>query len=540
MKTENFEQLLKEHFSKNSLKVPCRNGNQCYSYDRVSSRDQMINGNSLVWQYESIDKFAQQQNLIIKKKYGGTFESAKSDERKEFQRMLKDIEKDTEVAYILVYSYDRFSRSGANGILLLEQLQKLGVRIIAVSQEVDSSSATGNFQQNLYMLLSKLDNDMRKDKCVSGAKSLLEKGYWTYATPRGYTNLNPRTKADKHQYIINEEGEKLKKAFIWKATGKFTNQQILEKLSVLGVNITIRHLAWILANPFYCGYISVAMLSGKIVKGKHVALIDEETFLKANNISKKNPRYGVKKNKVNASLPLKIFMRDYVSGSTLTGYLHKKKNLYYYKSIKQGTGVSVSAKSLNMKFEQLLSNFHFDSSYKEKLAQLLIEKMKSRFVDDEENEKTVRKRISEIKGQLQKIEERFVLGEITSEQYQKYSGLYGKQVEDLQQEVVEVGKISSNLEKAVAKGLKYAQNISQLWAQLDYYDKQRLQYLVFPEGMLYDKKNDQVLTTRVNQLFLEIASLSRVSAENEKGNSVENCLFGSRVVPAGIEPASKV
>jgi hypothetical protein len=63
----------------------------------------------------------------------------------------------------------------------------------------------------------------------------------------------------------------------------------------MGVRVTIRHLAWILANPFYCGYISVVLLPGEIIKGKHPALIDEETFLKANQISKSNPRSGVKK-----------------------------------------------------------------------------------------------------------------------------------------------------------------------------------------------------------------------------------------------------
>jgi DNA invertase Pin-like site-specific DNA recombinase len=97
--------------------------------------------------------------------------------------MLAVIEKDTSVSAILVYSYDRFSRSGANGIFLLEKLKKLGVKIIAVTQEFDSFTPTGNIQENLYMLLSKLDNDMRRDKSISSTKSIIKKGYWPYATP---------------------------------------------------------------------------------------------------------------------------------------------------------------------------------------------------------------------------------------------------------------------------------------------------------------------------------------------------------------------
>ncbi len=133
MKLNSIQELLLQHFTKASSIVTQRTGNIFYSYDRVSSKDQMVNGNSLVWQFERIDEFASKSNFIIKSKYGGTYESAKNDERKEFQRMLKDIEKDKAVAGILVYSYDRFSRSGANGIFLMENLQKLGVRIVAIT-----------------------------------------------------------------------------------------------------------------------------------------------------------------------------------------------------------------------------------------------------------------------------------------------------------------------------------------------------------------------------------------------------------------------
>ena len=540
MKNENFEQLLKEKFSKKGTLLSYRTGNFCFSYDRVSSKDQMIHGNSLVWQYERIDDFATKNNYQIKKRYGGTYESAKTDERKEFQRMLEDVKKDKSISTILVYSYDRFSRSGANGIFLLENLKKLGVKIVAVTQDVDSTTPTGNFQQNLYMLLSKLDNDMRKDKSVSGTKSLLQKGYWPYSTPRGYTNLNKFTTADKHNYIVNEEGKILRKAFIWKATGKFSNKQIVEKLAQAGVKVTIRYLGWILANPFYCGYISVSLMPGQIFRGKHPALIDEDTFLKANNISRENPRFGVKKIREKSELPLKIFMKDAISGSPLTGYLNKKKKLFYYKSIKQGTNLSISAKILNEKFEQAIQNFEYDQKYQERLRKILTEKLKVHFADAEASEKNNRKRISELKGQLEKVEERFVLGEISKEQYMKFSSLYEQQIKNIELEMGQFEKISSNLEKAVEKGLVITQNLRQLWVSSDYHEKQRLQYLVFPEGMMYNKKTDEVLTTRVNSLFGEIALLSKSSVKNKKGDLSHDHLFGSQVVPTGIEPVSKV
>ena len=198
------EELMSKKLTPVSKVVTPRAGNVCYTYDRVSSKDQMINGNSLAWQFERLDDYASKNNLFIKKKYGGTYESAKTDERKEFKKMLADIAKDSSVSAILIYSYDRFSRSGSNGIFLLENLKKLGVKIISVTQEVDSFTPTGSFQENLYMLLSKLDNDMRRDKSISGSKSIVKKGYWPYPTPKGYTNTVKYATADKHIYIIND------------------------------------------------------------------------------------------------------------------------------------------------------------------------------------------------------------------------------------------------------------------------------------------------------------------------------------------------
>ena len=98
--------------------------------------------------------------------------------------------------------------------------------------------------------------------------------------------------------------------------------------------------------------------------------------------------------------------------------------------------------------------------------------------------------------------------------------------------------ISSNLEKAVEKGLDIVQNISEIWCSSDYAKKQTLQYLIFPEGILYNKQNDTVRTTKINFLFHSIAYLSGLSAENKKDNLLQDCLFGTNVGMARFELAT--
>lgn len=105
--------------------------------------------------------------------------------------MLTFAKRNKDVSYIIVYSYDRFSRTGANGAYISEQLKKQGIVTLSATQEVDVESASGSFQQNLYYLFSQFDNELRRDKSVTGMREKLRNGYWIGPVPVGYTNLNP-------------------------------------------------------------------------------------------------------------------------------------------------------------------------------------------------------------------------------------------------------------------------------------------------------------------------------------------------------------
>jgi hypothetical protein len=48
--------------------------------------------------------------------------------------------------------------------------------------------------------------------------------------------------------------------------------------------------------------------------------------------------------------------------------------------------------------------------------------------------------------------------------------------------------LGSNLKKAIKKGFKISENISQMKVSGDFYDKQKLQYLRFPKGCCMRRK----------------------------------------------------
>ena len=82
------------------------------STQEYQQKNKLENNASLQTQKKYCQDFAKKKGLIVLDYFGGTFESAKSDERKEFQRMLSYVKRNKEVDTIIVYSYDRFSRTG--------------------------------------------------------------------------------------------------------------------------------------------------------------------------------------------------------------------------------------------------------------------------------------------------------------------------------------------------------------------------------------------------------------------------------------------
>ena len=95
------------------------------------------------------------------------------------------------------------------------------------------------------------------------------------------------------------------------------------------------------------------------------------------------------------------------------------------------------------------------------------------------------------------------------------------EIKVIEQELSKSQLSSSNLEIAVKKGITISKKASQLWVSSDYSDKQRLQYLIYPDGILYNKENNTVRTPRVNSLFTAISYLSYISAENKNGQPMQ-------------------
>lgn len=507
--------------------------NNAVIYTRVSSKEQAETNQSLETQKKYCLEYALRHNLNILGFFGGTYESAKTDERNEFNRMIRFVKTQKEkVGFILVYSLDRFSRTGDNAIFISSELKQRGISIVAVTQPIDVSTHAGVLQQNIQFIFSKYDNDLRREKCIAGMREKLLRGEWTGATPIGYVY---KQEGKSKLIVPNEKAKYIQQAFEMKSRG-MSNTDIARRLQMMGFQLNMKRLSEILRNPIYCGFLSHNLLEGKLMKGVHQPLVSEDLFLKANDSLKRNA-YGYKQFEKNNEIPLKNYIRCSRCGTPFTGYLVKSKNLYYYKCNKIGCKCNRSAKRMHELYKGLLRSYQIHPETSHLLKEQLLMTYNYMMKSSEESKSIHKRSLNDIKKKLDTLEERFAFGEVTKEVYVRVSSRFKSEMEAITSQIEGSRKKLSNPEKFVDYALKICENLSELWDSVGYDQRIQLQELLFPGGILFDREIENYRTIEVNQILQLTRSFSIDSKQNKKGQTENKFDLPALVPKAGIEPA---
>lgn len=500
-------------------------------YTRVSTKEQSDKNLSLDWQKKAIDEFANRNNFSIEAYFGGTYESANSDGRKEFLRMLDTIKKRRgKITHILVYLLDRFSRTGGAAIKLAKDLRdQYGVTIIAVTQPIDTGNPGGVFQQNMQFLFSEYDNQLRRQRAMAGIKEKLERGIWCKKPPVGYDIV--RTNGER-KIVVNALGKKLKKAFEWKAQG-IKNDEILLRLQAIGVKFYKQKLSMLLSNPFYCGIISIRTLNGKLVEGHHEKLITPELFLQVNEVRHSvGGKIGVTHKKEREEVPLKMFVRCHKCNQPYTGFMVKKKGIYYYKCRTTGCRCNRNARMLNNEFERFLATYTIKPEFVMPLMSAMGQLFDEFGISLKEQTQNLQEQLNAVQKKIDTIEEKYFLsdGEMSRDTYDKLLGKLTNEKLNIRETLGNSSMDISNLKKYYETSVMISSKLSKGWTSREVSVKEKLQKLVFPEGIVYDFENHSFQTTKVNAVFQQIADLNCISEDdiNKQGGikTTLSCFVG--------------
>lgn len=513
-------------------------------YTRVSSKEQADKNLSLETQRKTIQDCIDRTGRNALCYFGGTYESAKTDGRKEFQRMIDFIKKNKgKVNEIMVYALDRFSRTGGAAIKLATDLrEKYGVIINAVTQPVDTSNPSGVLSQGMHLLFSEFDNKLRSQRVVAGLKAKFEKGIWAVNAPQGYDSVIIN---GERKLVVNEEGKIIAKAFQWKIDG-LKNIEILDRLRSLGLKkMNKMQVQRILCNPFYCGMIAHGMLNGRVIEGQHEKMISRATFLKVNNILESSTRFNISHNPDDIRLPLKVFMWCVDCAQPVTGYKMKVKVRkgaeqafqYYYKCRTKGCCFNKNVKDIHAKFEALLADITIKPELLEPLAFQLEKTFDDLNAENKGKEKYLKEQLTELQKKVDTLEEKYFMGgEMSKETYDKFAGRYAAEKLELGHQMETCSLSSSNHKTTLKRALEFACNPLKMWQSGSVGVKEKLQKLLFPEGLAYDKEIGAFRTNTINSLIAVIARLSGDSLLVEMQKAPTYWGQSHSAVRGGFEP----
>jgi len=204
-------------------------------------------------------------------------------DRPGLQSLISDAEKGL-FDVVLIVKMDRLWRNLADQLYLIEQFQKLGIRLEATDEDIDLEIPDGITWAQIRGAFNEAERRKISYRTKMGMRKKASLGGWCGGyTPFGYSY-------DKYAKTLTpneEEAPLIKEIFYLYVTKKMGAKSIATYLNKKGVRtragypFSTSRIISIITNPIYTGKIR---WDGKIYPGTHQAIIDEKTFNEAQTI----------------------------------------------------------------------------------------------------------------------------------------------------------------------------------------------------------------------------------------------------------------
>lgn len=160
------------------------------AYARFSSSNQREE--SIEAQLRAIHEYAARNNITIIREYIDRAMSARSDQRPDFQRMIKDARR-KDFSMVIVHKLDRFSRDRYDSSHYKYELKKHGVRLNSVTENIDDSPESVIMESVLEGMAEYYSKNLARE-AMKGLKENAHKGMHTGGVPPFGYRIDPATK----------------------------------------------------------------------------------------------------------------------------------------------------------------------------------------------------------------------------------------------------------------------------------------------------------------------------------------------------------
>ncbi len=137
------------------------------------------------------------------------------------------------------------------------------------------------------------------------------------------------------------------------------------------------------------------------------------------------------------------------------------------------------------------------------------------------------KQITELDKKIERLEVRLINEEIDNTMFTKYSCRFKEEKAVLQKELTNSSNSISNLQKCIDTAINYSSKLNSLWTSAGYHQNQQIQFIVFVDGIRYNRKKEESRTERLNSVFANISQLARVAGKEKSEHKDKNISVSS-------------
>lgn len=228
-------------------------GKRAALYVRVSSEEQALRGYSLEAQLADLEAFAKENEMLVVGKYvdAGTTARKKLQNRKEFQRMLQDVQAN-KIDVILFIKLDRWFRNVADYYEVQKVLDAHGVTWKCTQEFYDTTTANGRLNLNIKLSIAQDEADRTSERIKFVQENKVRNGeVISGSVPYG---LSIDRSDGKKRISIDEERIKVvQEAFDYYATCHSRRKVRFFISDKYGVNWTDQSFKKMIYNDLYAG-----------------------------------------------------------------------------------------------------------------------------------------------------------------------------------------------------------------------------------------------------------------------------------------------
>ena len=256
-------------------------------YTRKSTQDGLEKEfNTLDAQRETAAAFIREQQgwECVSDRYDDGGYSGGTVERPALKRLLSDIEAG-KIDAVVVYKYDRFSRSLLDFAKMMELFERHNVSFVAVTQQFNTATSMGRLYLNMLMSFAQFEREMISERTRDKIAATRRKGKWSGGMPLlGYNVV------DSKLVVHEDEAERVRQIFrLYLELGSLlpTVQELTRRGWITkhwttkkgthrgGLPFTKGRLYQLLTNVTYLGK---TRYKDEVHEGEHLRIVDEQVF----------------------------------------------------------------------------------------------------------------------------------------------------------------------------------------------------------------------------------------------------------------------